>query len=165
MANLYAAGILLGLGLIQTSFLPALLPEGPRPNLLAAAALVGALLVGSTRGTVWGFLGGLILDLMGPGPLGLSALLLAAASAGVGLGRSFIDRANVLFSVLLLVVVAVGYNLALMLAWSLLDAPLLGREGVLALLVPTSAWNAIALAAALVVGVRLVPLGEPDTAA
>lgn len=132
---------------------------------MLAAALVAALLVGPTRGTVWGFLGGLVLDLLGPGPLGLSALLLAAASAGVGLGRSFIDRSNVLFSLLILLFAAVSYNLALMLAWSVLDAPLLGREGVLALLVPTTAWNAIALAAALVVGLRLVPLAEPDSAA
>ncbi len=114
---------------------------------------------------VWGFVGGLILDLLGPGPLGLSALLLAAACGGVGLGRSFIDRSNMLFSLLMLAGAAVGYNLSLMVGWSLLDAPLLGREGLLALLLPTAAWNAIAVAAAIVLGLRLAPLAEPESGA
>lgn len=129
-----------------------------------AAALAGGLLMRPTKAAVWGFMGGLTLDLMGPGPLGLSALLMAAATAGVGIGRSYLERGNLVFSLFILMVASTGYNLGLMLAWSILDAPLVGRAGLASLLLPATLWNGLALAALLPIVFRLAPLADAEVA-
>jgi len=59
-----------------------------------------SLLRGTKQGIVWGFVGGLCVDLLSGGPFGLSALALMAIAVFSGLGEMNIYRNNIALPIL-----------------------------------------------------------------
>lgn len=68
----------------QVSLFAHLRPFGVSPDLLLVGALVGGLVAGPEFGARHGFLAGLLLDLVTPGPLGLAAAIYAFAAHAIG---------------------------------------------------------------------------------
>ncbi len=95
--NLYATVALLAVvALVQTSLVPYLSPVGVKPDLMLTVVVLWSLLRGAGEGIVWGFIGGVLLDLFSGGPFGLSILALLLASYLSGIGEVNIFRANLL---------------------------------------------------------------------
>lgn len=95
-----AALLILILGLLQTSVFPSFAIAGIRPALVLMAAMTLATVSDDARALYWGFLGGLLIDLLSATPLGVNALLFTLLVYIVGgQGRRF-DRANVVFPVM-----------------------------------------------------------------
>jgi rod shape-determining protein MreD len=71
--------VLLLLTVIQTTLLPQTTILGAPPQLIPLTVLAWALVRGSAEGLVWAFIGGLLIDLFSPSPVGLSSLALMTA--------------------------------------------------------------------------------------
>ena len=96
--NLYLSlPLLTGLALIQTVLLSRVSLWGARPDLMLLAVLVWAFVRGVDEALVWGFIGGLIVDLLSGGPLGATVLalvvvaFLAGRPWGQGIGSPVIQ--------------------------------------------------------------------------
>lgn len=92
--------LILVLGLMQTSVFPFFAIAGIRPSLVLMAAMTLATVSDDARALYWGFLGGLLIDLLSATPMGVNALLFTLLVYIVGgQGRRF-DRANLVFPVM-----------------------------------------------------------------
>jgi len=76
--------LLTGVALIQTVLLSRVNLWGARPDLMLLVVLVWAMVRGVDEGLVWSFMGGLIIDLISGGPLGMTVLALLAAVSLAG---------------------------------------------------------------------------------
>jgi rod shape-determining protein MreD len=120
-----AAGlVLLPAAILQVTLAPRLEVAGAFPNLVLLAVVGWTLVRGAGSGLRWAIAGGLLLDLVSPGPLGLHALALAVAAYGVGfLQRSF-EPDPVLLPGASGALAAVAYNLVLVAVAELLGHPI-----------------------------------------
>ena len=91
------------LALFQTSFLSVLFGAKYTPNLVLAFTLTLVLLGSLEFGTYAGFIGGLMLDLMGVSIFGFSALLNVVIVLTVFYTRKTFFKSNVSFSIYVLV--------------------------------------------------------------
>jgi rod shape-determining protein MreD len=95
--GVYPALIVLGLTvLIQATLSARLRFFGASPNLLLAIVVSWSMLRGFSQGILWGFIGGLGIDLVSGMPLGASSLALMSVCTLAGLGKSSVFAANVL---------------------------------------------------------------------
>lgn len=111
------------MALVQTVLLARIDWWGAQPNLMLLVVLIWSVVRGVEEGLVWGFIGGLVIDLFSGGPLGATVLallavaLLAGQPWGQGIGSSVIRLllltfvAVLLFHVILLMILSwTGYN-------------------------------------------------------
>ena len=86
------------IGLLQTAVLPVLLPSllhvGVRPDLLVLLVIAVTLAGSLQDGVLWGFFGGLLLDLLAGLPLGSNALCLVLVALAASLGSRNPFRAH-----------------------------------------------------------------------
>jgi rod shape-determining protein MreD len=89
---------------------------GARPDLMLLLVLLWAMVRGVDEGLVWGFIGGLLVDLLSGGPLGGASLALLAAAflAGQPWGRGI--GSSVVRLLFLALAGAVAYHLVLLTA-------------------------------------------------
>lgn len=100
LANLYGAlGFLALIVLVQATLTARIRLLGASPNLLLVVVVSRSLIDGVTTGMLWGFAGGLILDLVAGMPLGTTSLALMAASFLAGPGTQTVFVGNVLLPV------------------------------------------------------------------
>ena len=85
--------------LLQATVAPHVVILGARPDLMLLTVVSWTVLRGMREGVVWGFAGGLCLDLFSGGPFGLSALVLVAISFLSGLGETTIYRGRIVLPV------------------------------------------------------------------
>jgi len=106
--------------LIQSVWLSRVNVWGARPDLMLLVVLVWAVVRGVDEGLVWGFVGGLIVDLLSGGPLGATALALLAVAflAGQALGQGLGSPVARLLLLALLGVVVYHLVLLIVLAWT-----------------------------------------------
>jgi len=114
MRYLVAALVLLPAAVLQVTLAPRLDLFGAFPNLVLLAVIGWTLARGAAAGIRWAIVGGLLLDLVAPGPLGVHALALVVAAYLSGfLQRSFApDR--VLLPGAAGALATVAYNLVLL---------------------------------------------------
>lgn len=91
--------LLLLAALLQSTVTVRLELWGVKPDLVLILVVIGALLYGSKTALVWGFLGGLGVDLFSGGPLGISSLGLMLVALVAGLGHRTLSRYHLLVPV------------------------------------------------------------------
>lgn len=134
--------LILSLGLLQTSVFPYFAIAGIRPSLVLMAAITLATVSNDSRALYWGFLGGLLIDLLSAAPVGANTLLFPLLVYIIGgQGRRF-DRANVLFSVVAGVAATVLYYPTVVLTLQMLGFELDWGKQVWERLPPAVAVNA-----------------------
>ena len=130
--------------------------EGVTPHLLLVLGVVIVVAVGFEAGIVWGFVGGLALDVLAQRPLGSTAfaLLLCIAAASV-VARS-LPRLRPIAPIAAVVVVSLLYSMVLFVTFGALAAPLPVEDPIAAAL-PVVAYDAVL---AIVVGPLAVAIHD-----
>jgi rod shape-determining protein MreD len=157
-----AAGlVLLPAAILQVTLAPRLEVAGAFPNLVLLAVVGWTLVRGAGAGIRWAIVGGLCLDLVAPGPLGVHPLALAAAAYGTGfLQRSF-EADPVLLPGASGALATVAYNLVLVAVSDLLGHPIQLLPVLQAWIAPSALYEALLTPLALLLLRRLdraVPL-------
>lgn len=150
---------LLIVAILQSTAAPRLVVYGVRPDLMLVSVVAWTLLAafrlrelqytgeppslwrGINDGVVWGFTGGMFLDLLSGAPFGLSALALIAAAAAVG-----ILAAGVASSTPILIIVATPlgtliYHLVFLLGLALTGRPAFWSVNLTRLVLPSIVFN------------------------
>ncbi|MCP4541076.1 MAG: rod shape-determining protein MreD [Chloroflexi bacterium] len=124
--------LLTSVALVQTVLLTQIDWWGARPDLMLLVVLIWSVVRGAEEGMVWGFIGGLVIDLFSGGPLGATVLallavaLLAGQQWGQGIGSSVIRLllltfvAVLVFHLILLIILSwTGYQVTW--GWAILQ--------------------------------------------
>jgi rod shape-determining protein MreD len=106
--------------LVQTVLLSRIDVWGARPELMLLVVLIWAVVRGVDEGLVWGFIGGLIVDLLSGGPMGATvlALLSVVFLAGQPWGQGLSSQVARLLLPAVVGVVVYHLVLLLALAWA-----------------------------------------------
>lgn len=118
--------VLLVLALAQSTVFTRLHLGGVAPNLVLCAAVVWSLLRGTREGLVWAFVGGLALDLLSAGPLGLSSIALLAVCALAGLAEGHVQPQSTVLSFVSVALGTVVFDVIVLLGLAL-SGHVLGR--------------------------------------
>jgi rod shape-determining protein MreD len=112
--------LLTSVALIQTVLLSRINLWGARPELMLLVVLIWAVVRGVDEGLVWGFIGGLVVDLLSGAPMGVTvlALLSVVFLAGQPWGQGLSSQVAQLLLPALVGVVVYHLVLLLVLAWT-----------------------------------------------
>lgn len=158
MKYLLAALVLLPAALLQVTLAPRLGIADAFPNFVLLLVVAWTLLRGAGGGIGWAVGGGLLLDLLAPGPLGVHALALAVAAYATGFLKRAFEPDPVFLPAAAGALATVAYNLVLIGMTGLLG-------GSIALLPVLAAWVApSALYDAALLPVTLLLLRRLDAA-
>lgn len=113
MTYIAGAAVLVAAAVLQVTLAPRLEVVGAFPNLLLVAVVGWTLLRGAGSGIRWAVAGGLLLDLVSPGPLGVHALALAAAAYLTGFAQRHFEPDPFFLPSAAGAVATVAYNLVL----------------------------------------------------
>ena len=93
--NIYLSALILAGGaILQSSLAPHLGVVGVKPGVVLPLVVAWSIIRGSSEGVMWGFVGGLLLDLLSGAPLGLSALTLMVVGFATNLGESNLFKSS-----------------------------------------------------------------------
>lgn len=104
-----------------------------------------ALLRGGREGAVWGFAGGVMLDLLSGAPFGVITLSLLLVGYLSGLGEINVFRANFLLPAFVVLVATLLYNAVILLLLQLLGQSVLWESALLHVILPTVLLNVLIL--------------------
>ncbi len=140
--NPYATiALLAAIGLLQSTVLTRVDVSSLHPDITLLAVIAWSLLRGSHEGVVWGFIGGLTLDLLSGTPLGLNALLMTLAGYFAGLGEAKVFRTNFVLPIFIITAITVAYFVAEFIALQLLGQTVPWLETLTRITAPTVILN------------------------
>jgi rod shape-determining protein MreD len=113
-------------GIVQTTIMSRLEIAGGQPDLIVLVVLAWAILDKGQEGMVWGFVGGLVLDLFSTTPFGISSVALVVVTFFVSLAESQVYRESLILPVFLGGLGAAGYHAIYMILLRVLDGVPLG---------------------------------------
>lgn len=122
MSVYLAVPLLLVLGLLQASVVSRLTIGGVHADLLLLFVASWGLIQGPREGVLWGFLGGLALELQSGAPFGATTLSYMLAGFLCGLGKGSVFAGRVVFPVGLIFVVTIAADLLFLAIVSLLPS-------------------------------------------
>ncbi len=131
------------LAVLQSVVVPrlAILHVGPNPMLLFVVGWT--LFHGRREGLLWGFVGGLWLDIFSGGPMGASSLALMAAAMVAGLGHRTLYRTNLLVPVSVTALATLSYAGVYLTILALLETNFPWRAMLERLAVPEVIYNGV----------------------
>ena len=146
MLTLVGVVLVLLAGLLQATVLPVVLPQvvhlDVRPDLLVLLVIAVALAHSLREAVVWGFVGGLFLDLLAGLPLGTTALCLVLTALLASLGARNPFRARLILPVALAFAGTGVYYLFLLIIRTLLGQHFAWLEVLQSVVLPTALFNA-----------------------
>jgi len=110
--------------LLELTIVPYLRFGGAQPDLVLVLAIAWTIIVGIESGFVWAFLGGLLLDVLAPRPLGSTAfVLLVCVGAAALLGR-VLDPIRPAAPVIATFLLAIVYAVLFLMVYGALRTPI-----------------------------------------
>jgi len=131
--------------LVQSVVLPQAVPLPARPELVVMLVVAVCLVEGLHDAIIWGFMGGLLLDLMsGPGfPIGSNALLLVLVALLASLGQTDPFRNQVLVPLATVFIATIFYQVMIMLLAFALGQQVPFLDNLLRVALPAAVLNTI----------------------
>jgi rod shape-determining protein MreD len=140
--------VVLGAVILQVGVAPYISIGGVVPNFLLLAAVTLAMVQGPMTGCAAGFACGVLFDLLGSGPVGPMAIVLAATGYIAGLLARNLFAEGWLLPLSVLALASLGAELAYALLLTLLGTPVPFLRAVFTLVIPGAVYNtALALLA------------------
>jgi rod shape-determining protein MreD len=142
--NIYLSTlILVGGALLQSSLGPQFSVVDVKPGVVLTLVVSWSVIRGASEGVIWGFIGGMALDLLSGAPVGLSALTLMMVGFLTNLGETSLFKSSLvlpLFAVFVASLMADAVQLALLrgFGWNLPWWEAMGRVAV-----PAAILNAV----------------------
>jgi rod shape-determining protein MreD len=139
------AGLVLMLSavLVQVTWASRIEVAGAFPNVVLVMVIALTWTQGVRTGLVWACVGGLLLDLAAPGPLGPHALALLAGTYITGFSARNLDRDSPLHPAMAAAVSTALYSLILVAADRVLGLPVPSMRLAFQLIVAACAYNAV----------------------
>jgi rod shape-determining protein MreD len=137
--------LLLPAAVLQVTLAPRLEVFGAFPNFVLLVVVGWTLVRGAGPGIRWAIGGGLLLDLLAPGPLGVHALALAVAAYGTGFLQRYFEPDPVLLPSASAALATVAYNLVLVAVSEALGHPLAFLPALQAWVAPSALYDAALL--------------------
>jgi len=142
--NLYLTSLLLlGIALVQSTIIPYLAIGQIRPDLMLLTVVSWSLLRGNEEGIVWGFIGGLSLDLLSGAPFGLATFSLLVTSFLCGLGEANVFRTHVILPPVTAFAATLIYNALFLLLLGAFGYPVAWAASFRKVVVPTALFNTL----------------------
>ena len=141
--------LLVGAALVQVTWASQLEIAGAFANPVLIAVIGLTWTQGVRSGMVWACVGGILLDLDAPGPLGPHALALLVGAYATGFWARNLDRESVLHPAAAVVVSTVLYSLVLIGADDALGLPIPPLRTAAQLIIAASLYNAVLMPPAL----------------
>jgi rod shape-determining protein MreD len=151
--------------LVQVTWASRIEVAGAFPNVALLAVIAITWTAGARTGLIWACVGGLMLDLTAPGPLGPHALALLAGAYVTGFWTRNLDRDTPVHPAMAAAVSTVLYSLILIAADQALGLPVPPMRLALQLTLAASAYNALLMPLVLLplVRVRALMQARPQT--
>ncbi len=142
LTNLYlATAVVVFAVLIQATLLARIKLVGASPNLLLVAVVMWSLIRGLSDGLVWGFTGGLGLDLVAGLPLGTSSLALLTTCPLAGLGKNSVFPGSLTLPSLLVALATPLHGCVILLTRQMLGVPVDWLASMVRIIVPEIGLN------------------------
>lgn len=145
MSPYLAVFLLAGIALLQTTLAPQLSFLGGTPQFMLLTVVSWSLLRGGREGVVWGFIGGVMLDLLSGAPFGVMTLPLLLMGFLSGLGEFNVFRANFLLPGLVIVVTTLAYHALVLVLFQVLGQPVAWESAVRHVMLPAVLLNVLVL--------------------
>jgi len=149
MKRLAIAAALLAGVLVQVTWAPRLTVAGVFPNLALVAVIAITWTSGVRHGMAWACVGGLMLDLTAPGPLGPHAVALLAGAYLTGFWARNLDRESVVYPLIAAAVSTAAYSVVLVGVDEMVALPVPPWSVALQLVIAACIYNALAMAVAM----------------
>lgn len=142
--NIYLAVLILGsAAFVQSTVAPALNVGGVKPSWVLLLVVAWSIVRGGVEGAVWGFVGGLALDVFSGGPWGVSALALTVVGLLAGLAEVNLSRGNLLFPTVMTMSASLLYDWLCMVGLSLAGWQFPVLDILLITILPTAILNVL----------------------
>ncbi|MCU0501367.1 MAG: rod shape-determining protein MreD [Anaerolineae bacterium] len=143
LTNVYLMAVVLTLVvLVQATLLARVRLIGATPNLLLVVVVCWSLIRGLYDGLVWGFVGGLALDVLAGLPLGTSSLALMATTPLAGLGKNSVFPGSLTLPILLVALATPVYGWVVLLSEMIRGIPVDWLASTVRIIGPEIAFNA-----------------------
>ena len=135
--------LLVAIAWVQTSALPPLPKLMVKPDLMLLAVIGWGMGRGAKEALIWGIVGGMLLDLFGGGPLGISVLALLPIALISGVGETKLMENNLTLALALIFLGTLLYNAIYLLLLQLLGNHVQWWLSFLNLFLPSALFNTL----------------------
>jgi len=137
--------MLSAVGLTQSTLLYPISLWRVKPDFMLSIAVAWSLLRGTEEGMLWGFVGGVILDLLSGTPLGICILAMVATCFLVSLGQMSIFPTNITLPLLAMCLATITYYLLSLLLLRATGSPVAWRETMVRIVLPATLLNGLCM--------------------
>ena len=102
-----------------------------------------SLLRGAEEGVVWGFIGGILLDLFSGAPFGVSTIAMALVSFLTGVGEMNVFRTNIALPLATTFFATIAYELIFLILLQAMGWPIAWIDGLIRVVLPTALLNTL----------------------
>jgi rod shape-determining protein MreD len=134
--------LLLVLAILQASIVSRLTIWGVFADLPLLVVVNWSLLQGAREGMVWGFVGGLAVDLLSGAPFGAATLSLLAVGVLSGLGHKTVFRGHFALPLVAVFLGTILYNLLFLLVLQIAGQTVAWLDSLVRMVLPSAALNA-----------------------
>jgi rod shape-determining protein MreD len=135
--------LLVVVAILQTSVVSHLTLWGVFADLPLLVVVAWSLLRGAREGVVWGFVGGLAVDLLSGAPFGAATLSLMAVGFLSGLGEATVFRTHVALPLITVFLATILYDLLFLLVVQISGQTVIWWSSLFRIVLPSAALNAL----------------------
>lgn len=143
MSTYGAILILVSGAILQSSLAPHLAVVGVKPNIVLPLVVAWSLARGASEGVVWGFVGGLLTDLLSGAPVGLSSLTLTLVGFTTNLGETAVFKSSLVLPLATVFTATLANDAVQILLLQILGRDLNWVESMAQVALPTAILNAV----------------------
>ncbi len=129
--------------ILQTTLVPSLAIWSVFANLPLLVVVSWGLLRGPREGALWGFIAGLMVDLLSGAPFGAATVSLIVVGFLAGLGETTVFRARIALPMIVMFLATIVYELLFLLIVSISGQWVAWLDSVFRLVIPSAILNAV----------------------